>query len=575
MNTLVSLQESGALPTSLKVVGSDDTIPFSKKEEDMTSHGAVVVDNSVWVATVNGKSVKNADRVYSSDGEIVYMWDRRKDTLHKMTLQDTETGTVLVTTKIFKFHKEEQKMADFEELEKELGDLNLDGVGEEIAKVADESEKGTEVAKATGFDVGEDEGAKEKSSKEIDREQKIAFYNNIREKIDKSMEGSVNAPAEVTRNNFINGRFLAFITPSDDSIKLSIVSSNKIDPQTKKPMLDPTVTEANIIADFNNDKRVPSSKLVKEATFKFQNAKPGKAKGVIFTIPAGTDLPLTTIGRASSEKYNLDDKTLVTHVLDYNAALLYLAYNFADRIQESSELLGGRASTLYVTHTFSTGKDGATVHRDVIKANDRKSLIIPGNYFPLKTFETVSTQDLTDENKKILNLNVEKAYVAYLNRTPDKKAQMSDAEKAKFKLEDDKVVSSVWFNEGAAINVTKYDDPSESVTNVRIPVVEQVPNKKTGGFTYRYKYNKLEDGPMNDPRYADIIKATGFSEDVFAKLVSTVAGSRKSGKSSGVNKTMSPEIYLKAYAARELDFEEGRSIADVQTMVDTLSAEIA
>ena len=183
--------------------------------------------------------------------------------------------------------------------------------------------------------------------------------------------------------------------------------------------------------------RVASKYLLKEAAFSFKNTKPGKAKGIIFTIPAGTDLPLTSIGRASADKYDLEDKTLVTHVLDYNAALLYLAYNFADHIRESEELLGNGAGTLTVVHSFSTNKEGATLHRDAIKPEKRKSLLVPGNYFPLKTFDTISTQDLTEENKGILNLNVEKAYVSYLNRTPEKKAPMSDTEKAKFTMNGD------------------------------------------------------------------------------------------------------------------------------------------
>lgn len=54
-----------------------------------------------------------------------------------------------------------------------------------------------------------------------------------------------------------------------------------------------------------------------------------------------------------------------------------------------------------------------------------------------------------------------------------------------------------------------------------------------------------------------------------------ISGAKKGGKSSGVNTTMSSETYLKAYAARELDFEDSRSLADVQSLVDTMNAEIA
>lgn len=54
------------MPTSLKVVDNKEVIPLSKKEEDMTVHGAVVIDNPIWIATADGKSVKDAARVYSS-----------------------------------------------------------------------------------------------------------------------------------------------------------------------------------------------------------------------------------------------------------------------------------------------------------------------------------------------------------------------------------------------------------------------------------------------------------------------------------------------------------------------------
>lgn len=164
MNTLISLQESGALPTSLKVVDNKEVIPLSKKEEDMTVHGAVVIDNPIWIATADGKSVKDAARVYSSDGEMVCLWDREKNTLSKMILQGTETGTVLATTKILKFHEEEQQMADLD-LDKALAGLDMGDLNAEIEKVAGSTGKGTEVEKAKGFDVDNDEGAKEKSEK--------------------------------------------------------------------------------------------------------------------------------------------------------------------------------------------------------------------------------------------------------------------------------------------------------------------------------------------------------------------------------------------------------------------------
>ena len=75
--------------------------------------------------------------------------------------------------------------------------------------------------------------------------------------------------------------------------------------------------------------------------------------------------------------------------------------------------------------------------------------------------------------------------------------------------------------------------------------------------------------------YKRQVKASGLGADMFAKAVSAISGAKKGGKSSGVNTTMSSETYLKAYAARELDFEDSRSLADVQSLVDTMNAEIA
>ena len=576
MYTLEKLQNLGVLGSSIQAVEfSDTTITITEKLEEydhgQNSGGIVTVDNPIWIATIDAVSMSDADDVYSSDGEEVGRYCKSKNKFYRMSLQEVGGSLTLVTKKIFSF-KEEQEMADVSGIDMDVLEKELNGELNTIA--GGDAEASAEVQPATAFDVKDEGNTKELSEKEKKAQDARKKYDGIRERINKSYDGNVVAPQDAVRNNQLNGRLIAFVTPNNDTIKLSIRTANKLD-ANGNTMLDPSESDPEVIKNFKEKKRVPAKSLIRESVFAFTNSKPSKPKAIIFTIPAGTDLPLTSIGKEKVQ-YDETDKTLVTHVMDYDSALLYLAYNFADTIHESEEVMGSRATVLRVQHDMGSDKNGNATLRNNLKVNGgtRKSVIVNGNFLPLKTFRTISTQDLTEENKKILNLNVEAAVVKMNNRSAEKApAELSDEAKASYKMDETGVTSSAWFNEGKAICVTAFDNPEETISNVRIPAREKVA-KKQGGYTYKFIYDEFnsEAGPLNNPEYEAIIKATGFTKDVLQKQLEACVHSKSKGKNSkAVNKTLSYDAYLRAYAAREFDNKDAKSFSDVQRGIDQLT----
>lgn len=566
MHTLEELQTMGAILSSIRMVMNTETIPIGtllskERDKQIVENSAVVIDDPIWVGTVGAVPINQAKNVYSSDGELVGRWNRDKRNFCIMTLQgNPKDGKVSLATKQIYSFKEEQRM---DATETTLQDLDL-GALEEGLKDFDSQ---PEMKKAEGF--GEDTFKEDAKMSDKERENKIKKekYDDIRKKLDSAGTGDVTAPAEVIRNNRMFGELIAFITGTDDTIKFGTKKVPKVDANNSKILT--TDAPSDVVSEFNAGKRVKASWLVSETNFVFKNAKPAAAKAVIISTPAGTDLPLTSIGQQSANQYDITDKSKKVHVIDMETAWVYLAYLYGNRIQESKDVLGERADTLNVVFTFAKSKNGEK-SRPIIKPKNRKPLLVHGNYFPLKVYDTISTQDLTPENKENLNLNVE-AVIARLTGDTD----LSATAKAQYTAGEDGVTSA-WFDRGEPIDVVSFDDGTP-IRNIRLPrrikAVNKTDPKK---FNYKFAYKTLadEDGPMSIAAYKPIIEATGFSADEFQKLVSA-ATHKVGGKrtSKAIDRTISYEQYLRGYAAGEkLIVAESKTFADLQDVIDQMSA---
>ena len=77
---------------ALKVKSISEILMSSKKQKFFD--GVVIADNCKWAATLSKIPIMKATRVYSSDGEVVCVWNKDTRTFLKKHLRD---GRLLTT----------------------------------------------------------------------------------------------------------------------------------------------------------------------------------------------------------------------------------------------------------------------------------------------------------------------------------------------------------------------------------------------------------------------------------------------------------------------------------------------
>lgn len=564
MYTLERLQELGAINGSLKTVDASGALPFQEAlglsdAEQASFDGTIIVDDCKWVATVSAMPIAEAAFVYSSDGECVGTFNRKKRTFYIMRLR----GDTLVTTKSF-ILKEGHRMAE--------NNLNLD------MSVLDDAALSALGADSTGtqeldFDkAGSAKDPKDLTEKDMLKQEKKKFYDGIRAHFDAASTEDVSAPEEVIRNNRKYGRVFGFVTATDPAVKLSVRTTPKLDNGKRVPLPG---ADTKYKEDAAAGKPIPVSQCEKEAFFAFQQAKPGSPKAIIIGTPAGTELPLTSLGSSHAPVYDMAKQDLQIKVLGMETGVSFVAYNYGNLVREASEVLGEKASILDFIPTVKPKKDDKEKFdvKTVIKARDRKLLLTDGNYIPMKVYKTIGVQDPSAEERKILNLNVEAA-VTRLNT--DKKNMMREEDRNAYSVDaTTNEYTSKWFDQGAAIVVSSYEDKDTTLANVRIPARKKTENKKNPGkFTYGFEYYTMDDevhGPLANPAYQQILKAANLSADTFKKALEAAVHKTKSNKSSSkINNVLSAEQYLRGLAGRDQSISE-KSITDLQNEIDGLA----
>lgn len=508
MYSIEELQSKKLLPATLKTLdGIDEVVSITECSEERIPEKPVVVSNYLWIATVDGKDLSESPKIYSANQECVGVYNCDKLTFNIMQL----SGDYLITKKSIIF-KEGRIMAD-------MSNINLDELVQEAA---------AEVKPVESFE------GKEMTERQKATAEKRAAYDKIRSQIG---AGSKNfeAPSDVVRNNFQFGRLFGFVTKSDDYIQLRVVP--KQIKKDGKPVLTADAP-AEVREAFAQGKTVAKKWTETEGDFTFSHAKPTGRCGVIVGTPRGTDLALTNIGKDDIH-YDLSDNTLVYHVLPEEVGKAYIIYNYNRQIKESDAVLGASADIIDVVTKLGFTKDQQPKATTSFKPRKRKQLIVKGNYVPLSCHETISVQNPSAEDKVALNNNVLYA----LNKSG--KVVLGEEAKKKYTQNGD-TVSSIWFDEGAPIQVAAYDG-SGDITNVRIPA-RDYKETKNHDVTYRFRTHKiadLEKGPLTMPEFKAVVDAIGLDVDTFITVVgnATRKGGAKAG-GRGVDTTLSTNLYL-------------------------------
>lgn len=574
MITLEQLQEAGSLAGGYKKAAFTTAVKLENllkmsEEEQAAFNGTVVIDNCQWAATTHGMPIAKASSVYSCDGTRFGNYKRDLRTFFELELINGKLATIK-QFELPKVKKEEKRMANELGLGNDLMEL---AAALEGGATAAALEGGATTASMESFSDGGTTSttAPAKASKAaLKRQEAERELNEIRSKLGGS---ELVDRADAIINNVKHGRLLCFITKTDPSLRLSV---------TKVPILDsdgkyvPTPgTPADVLDKFSKgEKKLPLKYAQTKSALVFKHVKPtGKPVGAVIKTPVGSEVSFTKLD--SREVIHADAKNNDMHVrfLDSDSLHPYIAANYSERIKEDDTILGARSTWIALKtswkeeHDEKTGINTTTVSATLVpeKKEGRKSLLVDGNFVPLKTYQTISQQDLTETNKTTLNLLVEAAL--------RKKGyeDLDDDSKKKVTPTDDGAYTSTWFNNGESIDVNKYDG-SGKLTNVQLPVMEKKRTKKGDGWSYTYQYNDMdsEAGPLALPQYLDIIKLTGKSPEEFKEAVKDF-GQRHRSATASAKPALTADEYLQAIRSKSVSVTGASSFTLLQQKLEGLA----
>jgi hypothetical protein len=366
------------------------------------------------------------------------------------------------------------------------------------------------------------------------------------------------------------GRLLFFVTRQDSAIRLATVNV-PVKGADGKRVLRKDASEEDKQKYSDGTKQPPMSLSETKKFLKFRSAKPGAIVGVALSVPAGSDISLSQVqGDGNVDVSN--DTTLRYHLLSKEQAYAYISSNFNGGIKEDESIVGATASDIELKYTMRHKKDKATgATSDFLAASfvlgnkeHRKSLLTETNYFPLRTYKTVSTGSLSADDVKMLNLHAQA-----LCKDDSKYDALCDEAKTEVRKKPDGSFETTWFNDGTPINVTRYDSSSDDdvITDVRIPVRREKLSKDGSKKTYPFEYTTLGEAGGPQETYAHLIQATKMDPSDFIKEVQKFTKSNRASKKK--KEVVSAADYLKSILSSEVSVEGGsKSLSDLAMEIE-------
>lgn len=513
--------------------------------------GIVTVDEPQWYATKRGAKSSLAKRIYSGDaGNLIGTYDKEKKHFllaevidGKRNIIEKVSAPQPVNNKIIK-EKEKTIMAEMT-----LGGTPLDlgkmsGLGEEALNgIVGDATKPMEEA------VTADESGKKPSAAALKREENDAKIDKIKAKVSGQ---SLADRKSIISKNVSMGKLMGFVTKTDDTIKVSKAQVFKTQ-NGKKILKDDADQE--IKDKHSKGEQVPAKYFVKRSSVKLRDANPGAIVGAVIATPEAGRIDLNDLSD-ENKKFVFDDSKSDLKYSFHTLEELYviLAAWYGGKIFEDDTVLGDRASLIEMDYVMYTpkSKDGTAQEprfRTKLKHKKeiRKSLLTPGNFFPIKIYETINYQNLSEEDAKSLNYNFE----AMLKKD-DKNVLLNEfnAVDSEFIKKSADGVTSKVFAPGKSADgsdfckVPAYYNKEENLTELKIAKrIKKVSDK--GVVTYPFVYHKLDDvehGPLSVPAYKEVFD--NFHMD--ANVLINAIGKATTTNRSKAGKKLSTNDYLKA-----------------------------
>ena len=494
--TLDELISVGAVPkeTELVRLSSVETMDYREYEKRFNNGESLtaipVINDVIWIA----KS-KKLGRTYSCNGEgKIGNYNNKRKTFSIQTLDKKENTLTSDSYVNFK-RKDEIKMSE--------PNLNPDEIlaglaQEDFGNVADVAMPATEEMK--GFD-----------GIPVDGNNSSLSQDEISEIITANTEDVELADSQkFTFFNQQNGKFVGYVTTNDAIIKCGTSSKVKKDTTGKKMLLE-DVPKTIKDAFMNGEKNISSKYFVKDVSLEFRQSAPGKVLGGVVAIPAGGKVDITELQGEGPVDFNKEDRTLQYLLLPKDSLNFMIANYFDGTIKEAPETFGAAASKLRLQAKIYNKKKNDEILKLVkykLVADGRNKPIVPGSYFPIKTYETINpNSNLNQEQCDLLNKSAfNNLFQPGRNSNKPKILELNDVDRQKVKNEGGKI-TSVFFTTNAAereqLEITPYwAKRGEEVIEVPEIAVKEEVTKKDGGKRLVYKtYNSLDKKVAEDSDY--------------------------------------------------------------------------
>ena len=425
MTTLHDLIQIGALKSALQSISLDSypgrvasqtEFKAMNEDEKRSFKGLVVIDGAQWYATVRGADPTLAKKIYSGDGGLhVGVWNREAKkyflteiidgkicTVEKISTQpDTSTGAKA---------PEENKVKENSTMAETNMSL-LDEFGENALKdIKNESKPAV-----SPVEVAAD--AKEKTEAQKNREAKEKEIAEIKTKV--SGQELADRSSVISKNQKL-GRLIAYVTKTDSTVKVSKKQVVKM--LQGKPALKADAPET-IKAEHDAGKKVPTKYFQKRTSACLRNTNPGSVIGTVIATPIGGCFDLNDLSNPE-KRYEFDEKhtdlQYKYHPIEETYIVLSAWYD--GKIKEDEVNMGANATTVQLVNTVVAARKNEETSKPKVRAklvqnkDVRKSLLIPGNYFPAKVYETITYQNLSAKDAAELNYNFESIHCKRLFR---------------------------------------------------------------------------------------------------------------------------------------------------------------
>lgn len=513
---LKELQALGSLPADLVVCKKYAATVFSDlgnySDEEKEKVQAVVLDNSIWVATPGRVAPVKASVVYSYDGERFGYWNRQNHTFSIMALENKS----MVATKIISLMKEDTDMSETnfnDDLSKELEDA-MKGAGAPTPSKIDMGK--TPEVKAPLTDAQKAAKQAEAEAKRKQKDNMEAQAANVIKQLAAASAGKFTIDSKYIENNYKKGRFEGFFTATDPVVKVSlkqtpINTGTNADP--KYELKDDAKPDQDTLKKFDNGKKNIGPKWLKcKSDIVFRQSGPSTVVAGIVKTPAMTEITDISELAEGKRQWNSDcaeSNAFTVRVLPKEALYAYIELNYNKKIQEDESIPGH--TELVVSQTEVKSKAAGTgsnehKYRSRIKAAGR-TLFTPGNFFPLETYDTAVIGSMTNDERELVNNNF--AAIAKAQRTVGRdnavKGEFSPEAAGMFSVDAAKsnpttglyVCTSSVVDGGTPVSVKPYNQTGKNATMVTVsalPIRAAKASKDGTSTTYPYSKSKYDEG---------------------------------------------------------------------------------